>query len=296
MPLNDRPETHPLLRDLRRLVDAYPGDRVLVGEVYLLDTAQVAPYYGDHDELHLAFNFPPLYTAWDAGRWREQIERTTSLLDPLGAWPTWVLSNHDNPRHRTRYGGREARARAAAVLLLGLRGTPFLYQGEELGLLDADDPRRAGRSTPAGATAAGRRIPWDPTAAATAGRPSPGCPSRPESDRRSVADQWADPASILHLYQRLLRRAAGLGGAAAGRPAPPRRPRRACSAWLRSAGADRRVRRWSTSPPSPSTSTARRVLGALAGWTVEVASDRLGEGARFTDRLGPDQAVVLRPG
>ena len=112
--LNDRPETHPILRELRRLVDAYPGDRVLVGEVYLLETSQVGPYYGDDDELHLSFNFPPLYAAWDADAWREQIERTTSVLDPVGAWPTWVLSNHDNPRHRTRYGGSEARARSAA--------------------------------------------------------------------------------------------------------------------------------------------------------------------------------------
>ncbi len=136
--LNDRPETHPHLRDLRKLLDSYPGDRMMVGEVYLLDTAQVVPYYGDDDELHLSFNFPPLLTPWDAEQWRLQIENTSSLLDPVGAWPTWVLSNHDNPRHRTRYGGSEARARAAAVLLLGLRGTPFLYAGEELGLLDAE--------------------------------------------------------------------------------------------------------------------------------------------------------------
>ena len=78
-------------------------------------------YYGADDELHLAFNFPPLYAPWDARKWRTRIERVQQELDPRGAWPTWVLSNHDNPRHRTRYGS-EARARAAAVLLLTLAG------------------------------------------------------------------------------------------------------------------------------------------------------------------------------
>jgi len=139
---NDDPRTHPIIRELRTLLDSYPGERMMVGEVYLLDTHKVAAYYGtpDEPELHLSFNFPPLYTAWDAAKWRRQIERAAAELDPVAAWPTWVLSNHDNPRHRTRYGGSAARARAAAVLLLTLRGTPFLYAGEELGLEDAAVP------------------------------------------------------------------------------------------------------------------------------------------------------------
>src|SRR5262249_37446708 len=130
VPLNDRPETHEQLRGIRRVLDGYDGDRVSVGEVYLLDTAKVAEHYGDHDELHLSFTFPPLYTKWAARSWRRQIEKVAAELDPVDAWPTWVLSNHDIVRHRTRYGGSEARARCAAVLLLTLRGTPFLYEGE----------------------------------------------------------------------------------------------------------------------------------------------------------------------
>ena len=78
--LNDRAETHPLLRDLRKLLDSYPGDRMMVGEVYLLDTRLVAEYYGDADELHLSFNFPPLHTPWDPDRWRKQLEITASRL------------------------------------------------------------------------------------------------------------------------------------------------------------------------------------------------------------------------
>ena len=129
---------------MRKLVDAYPGDRLILGEVYLLSTRLVAEYYGAGDELHLAFNFPPLYTPWDAGLWRRRVARTHELIDDRGAWATWVLSNHDNVRHRTRYGTEE-RARAALFLLLGLRGSPVLYAGEEIGLEDAYVPPRAGR-------------------------------------------------------------------------------------------------------------------------------------------------------
>ena len=132
----DFDDTHPILREIRTLLDSYPGDRMAVGEVYLLSTALVAKYYGNDDELHLAFNFPPLHAPWDADVWRKRINRVEEEITGA-SWPTWVLSNHDNPRHRTRYGGSAGRARAAAVLLLTLRGTPFLYQGEELGLEDA---------------------------------------------------------------------------------------------------------------------------------------------------------------
>ncbi len=132
----DFDENHPILRDIRTLLDSYDGDRMAVGEVFLLSTELVAKYYGDDDELHLAFNFPPLFAPWDAEVWRGRIDRVLEAM-PANAWPTWVLSNHDNPRHRTRYGGSEGRARAAAVLLLTQRGTPFLYAGEELGLEDA---------------------------------------------------------------------------------------------------------------------------------------------------------------
>src|SRR5205085_2285355 len=118
---------------IRRRFDSYDGDRVTVGEVFLLDTAEVASYLGHGDELHLAFNFPPLFTRWDAGKWRAQVTSAEAEHNARDAWPTWVLSNHDNARHRTRYGS-EAKARAAAVLLLTLRGTAFVYQGEELGL------------------------------------------------------------------------------------------------------------------------------------------------------------------
>src|SRR5205807_2597204 len=92
----DEPGVHAVIRDMRALDDPYPGERLLLGEVYLLSTRRVARYYGAGDELHLAFNFPPLYAPWEAAAWRTRVERVVEELDPIDAWPTWVLSNHDN--------------------------------------------------------------------------------------------------------------------------------------------------------------------------------------------------------
>ncbi len=176
--LNHHPFTHELVRGLRGVLEEYDGDRMMVGEVYLLDTAMVATYYGDGDGLHLAFNFPPLYTRWRANRWQERLDEVAAHLEPRGAWPTWVLSNHDNRRHRTRYRS-EGRARAAAVLLLTLRGTPFLYAGEELGLEDAVvSPDRV--VDPGGRDGCGHRSPGTapPTTAGDRTLGSPGLPNR----------------------------------------------------------------------------------------------------------------------
>src|SRR5947209_3812887 len=161
---NDHPDAHPILRELRRLVDGYPQEPVLVGEVYLLSTEQVVRYLGHGDQLHLAFDFTSLYAPWDAAAWRACVERVGAALGPVDAWPTWTLSNHDNVRHRTRYDGPagDARARAAAVLLLTVRGTPFLYEGEELGLEDAEiPPERV--VDPGGRDGCRAPIPWDPS-------------------------------------------------------------------------------------------------------------------------------------
>ena len=292
VPLNDRPETHALLRRIRTLLDGYEGARVCVGEVYLLDTATVATYYGDGDELHLSFNFPPLYLPWRAGAvgptpgWRETVASVAATHDPRGAWPTWVLSNHDVARHRTRLGGSEARARAAAVLLLGLRGTPFLYAGEELGLLDADvPPERV--VDPGGRDGCRAPLPWDGTPAHGWPTTDPWLPWPPEADERNVADLRADEGSILHLYRRLL----------AARRASPALHRgdqelldapEGVLAWRRRADGDERTVLVSFGGDEVD-------VAGVAG-TVEIASDGVGEGLPFDGRLGGDRAVVVRPG
>jgi alpha-glucosidase len=284
--LNHRSETHELLRGLRRVFDEYPGDRMMVGEVYLLDTSMVATYYGNGDELHLAFNFPPLYTPWDAPSWRKQIEATTAELDPLGAWPTWVLSNHDNRRHRTRYGESEARARAAAVLLLTLRGTPFLYAGEELGLSDAHIP--ADRVVdPGGRDGCRAPIPWDGSPRHGWASGNPWLPWPPAPETTNVDAQRADPDSIFHLYRRLLlsrraSRALQLGDQRLV-PAPD-----SVVAWERVAADDRRLILVNMSGSPVSVPDASGV--------IELASDGVGEGLAFSGVLRPEQAVVLRTG
>ncbi len=219
--LNDVPVTHQRLRRIRTLIDDYPGDRMMVGEVFLMSTEAVATYYGRDDELHLAFNFPPLFAPWQADRWAACIEDVHRWLDPRGAWPTWVLSNHDNPRHRTRYDRgaaragedpattarrSELRARAAAVLLLTLRGTPFVYQGDELGLVDAEVPDER-RVDPGGRDGCRAPIPWDGSPDhgwATTTGVGPWLPFPRDAGTRNRADLAADPGSILHLYRRLL--------------------------------------------------------------------------------------------
>jgi alpha-glucosidase len=202
VPFNDVEITHERLRRIRSVLDEYPGDRTSVGEVYLLDEEAIARYYGDGDELHMSFNFAFLWARPGAASYRKRIDRTLAHLGPVGAWPTWTLSNHDVPRHRTRHGGSEDLARVDAVMLLTLPGTPFVYQGEELGLLDADVPPdrvvdpglRDGCRAP---------IPWDgsPLHGWTA---DPWLPFPPEADQRHPEALRADPASILHLYRDLL--------------------------------------------------------------------------------------------
>ena len=199
---NDVPVTHERLRRIRGVLDSYDGDRVSVGEVYLLDEEAMASYYGNDDELHLSFNFSFLWAPFEAAELRNRITSTLTHLRPRDAWPTWVLSNHDVPRHRQRYGGGEAVARMAATMLLTLPGTPFLYQGEELGLLDAIIPPE--RTVDPGLRDGSRApLPW--TAEPLHGWPvEPWLPFPPEAAQHNVATQMADPGSVLHFYRRVL--------------------------------------------------------------------------------------------
>ncbi len=202
VPFNDVEVTHERLRRIRSVLDGYPGERASVGEVYLLDEDAMSRYYGDNDELHLSFNFSFLWAEPTPASFRERITTTLAHLERVGGWPTWALSNHDVPRHRQRHGRDERLARITALLLLTLPGTPFLYQGEELGLLDAEiadeamiDPgRRDGCRAP---------IPW--TAEPNHGWPtSPWLPFAPEAEHRNVATMTNDTTSIAHLYRELV--------------------------------------------------------------------------------------------
>jgi alpha-glucosidase len=283
--LNDTAETHELIRGMRRLVDAYPGDRLILGEVYLLATELVAKYYGAGDELHLSFNFPPLYTPWKPKRWHAQIADTRQFIDARGAWPTWVLSNHDNVRHRSRYGS-EARARTALFLLLGLRGSPVLYAGEELGLENAViPPDRV--VDPGGRDGCRAPIPWTPDPEHGWGVPDAWLPWPPDPHERNVESLRADGSSILHLYRRLLAARKASPALQLGGYADVLAPD-GVVAWRRTADAvsdDRIVAVNMGAEPA-----ALDVSGV-----VVVASDGVGEGDRFTGTLPPDSAVLVTP-
>jgi alpha-glucosidase len=283
--VHDYARTHALLRDIRSLLDGYAGDRMAVGEVYILSTAKVAEYYGRNDELHLAFNFPPLFAPWQAAPWRRRIERALTEFEPRNAWPTWVLSNHDAQRHRTRYGGSEAKARAAAVLLLTLRGTPFLYAGEELGLEDAVVPLER-VVDPGGRDGCRAPIPWNAAPDHGWGVTDAWLPWPPDASTRNTATLTEDTASILHLYRRVLaaRRASPaltLGGFDF-LDAPE-----SVIAFERVAPGDRRVVVVNFSDDAVEVP----LDGELA---VEVASDASGEGEPYRGLVPPSGAVILR--
>jgi alpha-glucosidase len=287
--LNDTPQTHELIRGMRRLVDAYPGDRVILGEVYLLSTELVAQYYGAGDELHLAFNFPPLLTPWEAPRWRKRIASTRRNIDDRGAWPTWVLSNHDNARHRTRYG-TEDRARAAVFLLLGLRGSPVLYAGEELGLEDAViPPERV--VDPGGRDGCRAPIPWTPAPDHGWGVDDAWLPWPPDPRARNAETLLADERSIAHLYRRLLAARKASPALQLGGAVPIEAPGDVI-AWRRTAdpagqaGPDDRIVAINMGPAPAAV--------PIAG-TVLVASDGTGEDQAFAGTLAPDHAVLLAP-
>ena len=279
----DHPYVHELIRRIRSVLDSYDGDRVMVGEVFILDTARVAEYYGGGDELHLAFNFSPLFAPWKAEAWRTRIEELEKHFIPRQAWPTWVLSNHDQPRHRTRYGS-ERRARAAAVLLLGLRGTPFLYAGEELGLEDAVIPPWR-RLDPGGRDGCRAPLPWTPEAGHGWGA-SPWLPFPPDAAARSVEAMREDEGSILHLYRRLLAARKGSPALQLGDLELLEGPE-GVVVWMRARDGDRRL-------VAVNFGTAAD-LAVEGRWSVEVASDGAGEGQPFDGRIGADTAVVLRP-
>lgn len=132
----NRPENHEITREMRKIADEY-NEKMYIGEVFTSDSKIAVSYHGENnDELHLAFNFNFLFQKWDAKGFLKKIKEWYDLL-PQGAWPNFTLSNHDQPRHFSRYDNGsdgEARAKVAAAMLLTLKGTPTIYYGEEIGM------------------------------------------------------------------------------------------------------------------------------------------------------------------
>ena len=205
---SDRPETQALVAEMRAVLDEF-SDRVLIGEIYL-PVQQLMTYYGaDLKGAQLPFNFHLLQCAWSAEALAQSILNYYDAL-PAGAWPNWVLGNHDQPRIATRIGVRQARV--AAMLLLTLPGTLTLYYGEELGMTNVPIPPEkvqdpAEKNEPGlGQGRDPERTPmqWDasPSAGFTTG--SPWLPPDDDHVELNVESLERDSTSILHLYRRLI--------------------------------------------------------------------------------------------
>ncbi len=210
----NRPEVHDVLRRWRTLCDQYAGERVLIGETFVLELDRMAAFYGNGtDELHVAFNFPFIFADFQAGL-GEIVEATERVL-PREAWPVWTASNHDVGRFPTRWcNGDTRKTRLALMLLLTLRGAAFLYYGDEIGMIAAPVakeelkdpvgkrfwPEREGRDP--------YRTPMQWSARDGAGFTSPGVePWLPFGDYKAcnVEDQRLDPSSMLSLCRDLIR-------------------------------------------------------------------------------------------
>ena len=194
---------------IRKVLEAYPRDPILIGEVYL-KTGEIAPYYGaELTGLHLPTNFNLLWTPWKAAPILEVIGAYEAVL-PVGAWPDWVMGNHDQPRIASRLG--RAQARIAMLLLLTLRGTPILYYGDELGLEDVAIPPDKLRD-PFGTNLPGLNqgrdpercpMPWDDTPNAGFTTGDPWLPIGGNGPGLSVERQRKDRSSMLSMTRDLL--------------------------------------------------------------------------------------------
>ncbi|MCY3538771.1 MAG: DUF3459 domain-containing protein [Acidimicrobiia bacterium] len=203
------PDIHDLFREVRSVLDEFSSTRprFSVGEIHL-EGEEWASYYGNGDELHMPYNFGLLMGDWSAA-WVRSVVDTQERLLPPGAWPNFVLGNHDEVRFTTRLG--EKRARLATLMLLTLRGTPTLYYGDELGMLQADIPPEEqqdpwGRRQP-GLGRDGCRTPMQWNAEEHGGFTSgrPWLKTLDADGSRNVAAQLSDPDSFLNLTRHLIR-------------------------------------------------------------------------------------------
>jgi alpha-glucosidase len=203
---------HDVHRRWRKIADECSPARLLVGETFVDRLEEVIPFYGDGDELNLAFHIPFMQAPFAAGALRELVAATERLL-PDGCTPVWTGSNHDMSRLPTRWAADNAAAtRCALLMLLTLRGTTFLYYGDELGMPDTDiphdrlrDPVSIALAPVHNRDAARTPMPW--TGDVGAGFTEPGIePWLPFGDVAAcnVADQHTDRSSTLHLVRDLI--------------------------------------------------------------------------------------------
>jgi alpha-glucosidase len=240
MPFFDQDGVHEIYRSWRRVLADYPG-RIFVAEAWTPTVARSANYVRP-DELHQAFNFEYLDTAWDAAALHKVIDSSLDAMRPVGAPATWVLSNHDVTRHATRFanppgsgtqirtaGDRPLglrRARAATLLMLALPGSAYVYQGEELGLPDVTDLPDEVRQDPSFHRANGQDgfrdgcrvpLPWTRSGSSYGfGDGGSWLPQPAEWGQLSVEAQTGVEGSTLELYRSAIRTRREVPGLGAG--------------------------------------------------------------------------------
>ena len=313
-PYFDQDGVHEIYRDWHKVLQEYPGDRMLVVEAWVGPAERLARYVRP-DEAQQAFNFDFLVAGWHRDRMRDTIEISLRANAAVGAPSTWVLSNHDTVRHASRYGlsSRTAypngigaqdeqphagqglrRARAAALVELSLPGSAYIYQGDELGLPEHTELPDAARQDPTFHRTAGSELgrdgarvplPWSPVGDGLGFGPDPWLP-QPESFAGITVDhQLGDPQSTLNLYRRALELRHGLDLGAAE------------FAWHPLSEGDQDVLAYTMT-----CGTGETVLVAANLGESEVGFDELsrgelllasGQNAVVNDRLSVDSAVWL---
>ena len=210
---NTQPENVALLEELRALMDGYPGTAAL-GEISSEDSLETMAEYTAPGRLHMGYSFELLSDDCSAAYIRQTVQRLENALGR--GWPCWAISNHDVERVLSRWGGSNPSPQLAnqlTALLCSLRGSVCVYQGEELGLTEAELPFEALRDPYgiafwpnfAGRDGCRTPLPWNdgPQAGFTNG--VPWLPVPAEHRMRSVARQQEDPDSTLNAFRRFMR-------------------------------------------------------------------------------------------
>jgi alpha-glucosidase len=204
------PDVHEAHRAFQAVLDEYAHDPMSVGEIHIFDLPEWASYYGhDFDQFSMPFNFHLMACDWNARSVRALVEAVHWNV-PAGGWTNWTLGNHDEIRLASRLP--EGHERLAALLLLSLRGTPFLYYGDELGMkqtsVSADEKKDPWGDNVDYLSRDGERTPmqWNsgPNAGFAAEGTKPWLPIADDYETVNVESALTKPDSTLNMYRRLL--------------------------------------------------------------------------------------------
>ena len=204
----DLPEIHDVIAMMRGVLDEY-DDRMMIGEMYL-PTERLVTYYGENGAgVQMPHNLQLIVMPWDARKIADTIDEYEAALPP-GAWPNWVLGNHDKPRLASRVGPKQSRV--AALLLLTLRGTPTLYYGDEIPMHNVEIPPDKvqdpwEKNVPGkglGRDPSRTPMQWDDNQNAGFTSATPWLPVPEDYKTNNVQAAGENPESMLSLYRRLI--------------------------------------------------------------------------------------------